>query len=265
MIRPLLATPLRALRRATVWWSVGIAALVALTVAFWPAFRGSSGITAAIDQLPTGVIQAFGLQDFGTPAGFLRGNLYELIVPLLLAAAAIAMVNGQTAGAEADGRLELFLAQPVDRGAVYLGRAVATVIALAIVGGLILLVQLATGTAVGMDIDTGLVVATVVLCVLLAALAAAFAFVLAAAVGRPGIVLGAAIGVTIAAYVVAALFPLSDVLAPWRHLSPWDWAFGGNPLEHATDPWRYLALIVPTLALLAIGTALVRRRDIPAP
>ena len=82
--------------------------MIAVTVAFWPAFRGSSGISDAIGQLPAGVIQAFGLQDFGTPAGFLRGNLYEFFVPLLLAAAVVAFVNGQTAADETNGRIELF-------------------------------------------------------------------------------------------------------------------------------------------------------------
>ena len=66
---------MRATRRAGITWTVVIASLVIVTMAFWPAFQGSSGISEAIDQLPAGVVQAFGLQDFGTAAGFLRGNL----------------------------------------------------------------------------------------------------------------------------------------------------------------------------------------------
>ena len=100
----LVATPLSSLRRAAIWWAAGLAALIVVTVAFWPAFRGSSGISEAIGQLPTGIVQAFGLEDFGTPAGFLRGNLYEFFVPLLLAVAVVAFVNGQTAADETNGR-----------------------------------------------------------------------------------------------------------------------------------------------------------------
>lgn len=265
MTGALLRVPLRAIRRATVWWSVGIAALVALTVAFWPAFRGSSGITEAIGQLPAGLIEAFGLQDFGTPAGFLRGNLYELLVPLLLAVAAIALVNGQTAGEEASGRLELFLTQPVGHGAVFLARAVAALVALAVVSIVTLAVQLVAGAAVGMDIEVGLVVATIVLCGLLAGFHGSVAYLLASVTGRPTLVLGVGIGLAVAGYLVAALFPLSAVLAPWRHLSPWDWALGGDPLTHPTDSWRYLVLALPTMALLAIGSVVVSRRDIRSP
>jgi beta-exotoxin I transport system permease protein len=260
----LVGSPLRTLRRATLWWSAGLAALVGLTIAFWPAFRGSSGISQAIEQLPPSVVQAFGLADFGTPAGFLRGNLYELIVPLLLVGAAVALVTGQTASAEAAGRLELFLAQPVDRGAVFLGRALGTGIALAVIAVVTLVVQLFSGPLVGLSIAAWLVTGTIVLCFLLAGLFGAIAYLIAAATGRSGLTLGVAIGLAIAGYLVAALFPLSDPLASWRHLSPWDWAFGGNPLEHPTEPWRYLAVGLPAIALLTIGTAVVRRRDIAA-
>ena len=48
--------------------------------------------------------------------------------------------------------------------------------------------------------------------------------------GRPGIVLGVGMALAVAGYVAVALFPLSDVLEPWKHASPWDWALGGDPL-----------------------------------
>jgi hypothetical protein len=73
-ILELVGGPLRAMRRATFWWCLGLAALVTGTISVWPAFKGSSGISQAMDQLPSGVVQAFGLADFGTPAGFLRGT-----------------------------------------------------------------------------------------------------------------------------------------------------------------------------------------------
>ena len=256
--------PLRSMRRAIVWWSVGLASLVAATVAFWPAFQGSSGISQAIDQLPAGVVSAFGLGDFGTPAGYLRGNLYELFLPLLLAAAAVALVNGQTASEEAGGRLELFLAQPVDRRAIFLGRAIASLLALLVITVVLAAVQVAIDAAVGLQIESGRLLATIALCALLGGLYGSLAFAIAGLRARPSLVLGAGIGLALAGYIVAALFPLSSVLAPWRHVSPWDWAFGGDPLVAATEPWRYVALAVPSLVLVAIGLWSVARRDIAA-
>ena len=260
----LIAGPLRAMRRAVFWWSAGLASLVAVTIAFWPAFRGSSGITDAINQLPAGVIEAFGLANFGTPAGFLRGNLYELFVPLLLAAAAIALVNGQTAGEESAGRLELYFAQPLDRRGVLLGRAIAALVALAVITLAVALVQVAMDAVADLSIDAGRLASTIVLCALLGALHGSLAVAIAGIRARPSLVLGLGIGVALAGYIVAALFPLSSVLEPFRHLSPWDWALGGNPLEAPTEPWRYAALAIPTVILSAVGVLAVARRDVAA-
>jgi ABC-2 type transport system permease protein len=260
----LVAGPLRAVRRAAFWWSVGIASLVAVTVAFWPAFRGSSGLSQAFDQLPAGVVQALGFQDIGTPAGFLRGNLYEIFIPLLLAAAAIALVNGQTAGDEVAGRLELYLAQPVDRRAFFLGRAIAVFIAVAVITVVLAAVQLGADALFDLSIALDRVLSTLALCALLALLHGSLAVAIAGLRARPTFVLGAGVGIAVAGYVVAALFSLSSELAPLRHLSPWDWAFGGNPLEQTTELWRYAALAVSTVILTAIGVLSVTRRDIAA-
>jgi ABC-2 type transport system permease protein len=174
----------------------------------------------------------------------------------------VVLANGQTASEEASGRLELYLAQPIDRRAVLLGRAIAALVALAVITVVLLVVQLGADAAVDLGIDTGYLVSTIALCALLGALHGSLAVAIAGVRARPSLVLGVGIGVAIAGCVVASLFPLSSVLAPWRHISPWDWAFGGNPLEQATDLWRYGALAVPTVILTAVGVFAVARRDI---
>jgi ABC-2 type transport system permease protein len=260
----LVRSPLRSMRRATVAWAIGLAALVGITIAFWPAFRGSSGISAAIDQLPGGVIQALGLQDFGSPAGFLRGNLYELIVPLLLALAAVSLVSGQTASEEAAGRLELVLAQPVGHRAVFVARELAALMAVVLICLVVAVVQFAFDALVGLEIDATRLASTIVLCGLLACLAGGFAAALAGRSAQPGLILGVSIGFILAAYLVAALFPLSSVLEPWSHLSPWSWAFGGDPLVVPAEAWRYVALAIPAVVFAALGAWAFGNRDVAA-
>jgi len=256
--------PFRQLRRSLVGWGIGLASLVALTVAFWPAFRGSSGISEAIDQLPSGLIEAFGLAGFGTPAGFLRGNLYEFIVPLLLAVAAVAVANGLTAAEEDAGRLETYLSQPVSRRSVFVGRTVALVVWLVVMTALNLLVQLISDAVVGLEIDAVRVASTVVLCGLLALLFGSLALALAGWLPRPSLVLSVGIAAAVGGYLVSALFPLSDPLEPLSGLSPWKWAFGGDPLVNAAEPWRYVALVVPAFGLAVLAVVGFDRRDVRA-
>ncbi|HLE59451.1 MAG TPA: ABC transporter permease subunit [Candidatus Limnocylindria bacterium] len=260
--REVLAVPLRALRRAGIVWALSIGSLVVMTVAFWPAFRGETALDDVLKTLPPALIDAFGLADFGTPAGFLRGNLYAVLVPLMLAVAGVMLANGQLSAEEDAGRLELYLAQPVTRTAIFLGRAGAVLIWLAVIGAGIFAVQVVADAAFDLSIATDRVVATIVLCGLLGALHAGLVAFVAGITARPALALGIGMGVAVAGYVVMALFPISEVLAPYRHISPWDWALGSDPLVHGADLWRYVVLAVPTLLLIAAGSLAFNRRDI---
>jgi ABC-2 type transport system permease protein len=160
--------------------------------------------------------------------------------------------------------MEAYLAQPVTRAAVFLGRAAGVVAWLVGIGLMLLVAQLAADSVFGLQIATDRIVATVVLCVLLGVLHAGLAAFVAGWTGRPGVVLGIGMAVAVLGYVMIALFPISDVLAPWRHASPWDWALGGDPLKTATEAWRYAALGVPALLLIGLGTWLFGNRDVAA-
>jgi ABC-2 type transport system permease protein len=263
-VRELLAVPLRSLRRSGTVWAVSMAALIALTVAFWPAFEAEADLGKIVDALPKEVIDAFGLADFGSPAGFLRGNLYAVLIPLLLAVAAVMFTNGETAGEEDAGRMELYLAQPVSRQAVFSARVTGALFWLVIVSTVMLIAQLASDAAFGLSIGTDRLVETTALCLLLAAWYAGLTALVAGWTGRPGLAMGIGIGLVVAGYVIMALFPISDVLEPWRHTSPWDWALGGDPLVNQSAAWRYLALAGPALAMVVAGTLLFGRRDVQA-
>ena len=258
----LVAGPFRAMRRAIAWWSAALAGLVILTDAFWPIFKGSTGISEALNNLPPGILGAFGLQDFGSPAGYLRANLYEILVPLLLVAAAVTFVGGQTASEEASGRLELYLTQPVRRPVIYLGRALAALLGLVAVSVILTIVQLVSDAVVGLQIPLGNLLSTIALSMGLAALFGSVAFAVACARPRPSIVYAAGIELAVASYLVVALFSFSPVLQPWSQLSPWSWAFAGDPLQNPTELGRYLLLVVPAIIVVLVGLRAVTRRDI---
>lgn len=262
----LIGGPFRSSWRAGVAWAIGFVLLIVSTVAFWPAFKGSSalatGLDTALQVLPPSMLDAFGLQDLVSPAGYLRGGLYEVIVPLMFAAAGVMFANSATAADEDSGRLELFVTQPVTR------RGFMTARSLAILGWLVVLTvivagsQLASDAVYALEISTARVVSTIVLCALLGGLHAGLAIAVAGLTARPGLVLAIGLVLALVGYLVAALFPLSDVLAPWRQISPWDWALGGDPLVNEAEPWRYAALAVPSAVLAVIGIVAFDRRDV---
>ena len=252
--------------RAGVGWAVGFVLLVVSTVAFWPTFKGSSALSTSLDMalqvLPQSMLDAFGLQDFASPAGYLRGGLYEVIVPLMFAAAGVMFANGTTAADEDAGRLELFVTQPVTRRGFMAARSLAILGWLVVLTLVVIVSQLASDAAYDLEIANARVISTIVLCALLGGLHAGLAIALAGITARPGLVLSVGLVLALVGYLVAALFPLSDALAPWRQVSPWDWALGGDPLVNAAEPWRYVALAVPSVVLTVIGIGAFDRRDI---
>ena len=262
--RELLVGPMRALVRSGSIWAVSLVALVGVTVAFWPSFQGSTSMDDLINQMPQGLVQAFGLQDFGSPAGYLRGNLYAFLVPLLLAGAGVGFANSLTASVEDSGRLEIVLTQPVSHRSVFLGRACAVFAWVGLLTVATAFVQVATDPIVGLSIGADRLAATILLCGLLGLLHAGLCLAVAGLVARPSLVLGVGFFVLIAGCTVATLFPISQQLKELAHLSPWDWALGGDPLVNPTEPWRYLALAGPAVGLVLVGAFAFGRRDVRA-
>jgi ABC-2 type transport system permease protein len=258
----LVVGPFRSSWRAGLGWSIVFVLMVVGTVAFWPALQGSSGLNEALGQLPPALLEAFGLEDFASPAGYLKGGLYDVVVPLMFAAAGVILASTATAGEEDAGRLELWLAQPVTRSAVFAGRVLAVLGWLAVLAFVTLVSQVASDAAFGLEIANARIVATVCVCALLGALYAGIAIAVAGLVGRPGPVLAVGLGLALIGYLVAALFPLSDVLDAWAWLSPWDWALGGDPLFNPTEAARYVALAVAAIVLVFVGGIAFARRDI---
>jgi ABC-2 type transport system permease protein len=260
----LILGPARAIRRAGILWTVSIAGLVALTVAMWPAFRDSSSVDDIMGQLPSGIVEAFGLQGFSTPAGFLRGNLYDFFIPLLLAGAAIGFVNSLLSSEEDGGRLEVILTQPVKRQWVFAGRAAAALTWTSLATVVTAMAQFGTDALVDLQIGSDKLLATMLLCWLLALFHGGLALAVAGLWPKPSLVLGVGLFVAVGGVIVSALFPLSPTLEPLAHLTPWDWALSGDPLVHGTDAWRYLALGVPAVLMAAFGTWAFARRDVAA-
>ena len=245
-------------RRLTTGWALGVAALVGLTVATYPAVRDAPGLDDL--ALPEGVADAFGLQDLTSPAGYLRSQLYGAFLPALLTGLGVA-AGARLAREEEAGRLDLVLAGPVRRRSVVLARAASAGGVVGATGAVSTLLVLA-GALVGLDLPVGDVVATGVAVTLLGAWHAALALAVAAATGRRVLALAASGGVAAGGFVVDSLFPLVDRLEPLQQVSPWDWALGNDPLTDGLDPSGSALLLVTGAVLLAAAVATVDRRDL---
>jgi ABC-2 type transport system permease protein len=249
--------------KSALWWTLGIVGLALVTVAFWPSIEGSGALSELEQSLSPDVLAAFGAQNLSTPAGYLDGQLYALLLPLLLSGLAIGAATALTSGEEDAGRLELIHALPVSRQAVWVWRFVSVLIVLTIVTGVAIAAVVGTRGLFSLEeVTAARLVEATVACALLAVFHGAVAYAVGGLGGPRGVAVSASILVLLAGYVVNFLFPLSDSLADLRRISPWWWAIGEQPVSNGVDGFWLGVLGGVTLATLVIGTVGVVRRDI---
>jgi len=250
-----------ALRRSGFWWGFAILVFALLNLAFWPSLESSGSLTELEDSMGD-LLEAFGAQGLSTPAGYLDGQLYALMLPLLLSGAAIAMTSALTSGDEDAGRLELLHALPISRRTIWLSRWAAAT------GVLAAIVLVTTGAVSAVlvpfsleDAGFGAVIAATLACGALAAFHGSVAYLVSGLGGSRALALGTSVGVLLAGYVVAFVLPISDALSGARVWSPWNWAIGEQPVSDGVG-LGLVAILAVTAVLVAVGTWAVERRDI---
>jgi ABC-2 type transport system permease protein len=258
---------LRDRRRGLLWWCLGIVALVAFTLAFFPTVEGDETFERLADELPPSLRSLFGLAE-GAPLtsapGYLHARLFSTLVPLLLVVYAVGLGARAIGGSEEDGTLELLLAHPVTRTRVAVERYLAGLALLAAVTGA-LVVGLASMAPPVSALDgvapTGLVGASIG-AFALALLHGSIAYTVGAATGRRAPAIGIATAVAAAGYLIEGLLALSDAVDPLRFASPWHWYLGRNMLVDGVAPDAIVPPLLLSAALLALTTRLFARRDL---
>jgi ABC-2 type transport system permease protein len=260
----ILVETVRERRRSLLWWTLGLAALVALNVAFYPSVRDDQALSDYAKDLPEAVRALFagGELDLTSPVGYLNSQIFALTAPLVLLIFSIAAGAAVVAGEEERGTLDLVLAHPVRRRDYVLQRFVAIALLITTLT-VVLLVTVALGSAlVDLEIGFGKLVAASVSVGLLALLFAAFALAVGAIVpGRTRAIAVAAV-VAVAAWVYDGLAQSVAALEPGRPLSPYYHALGQSPLREGA-PWGGWAILLVAAGIFAALAAIgLERRDL---
>jgi beta-exotoxin I transport system permease protein len=260
MLRSVLTKTLRDARRAFVWWSLGLVALVLISIAFWPSVHDNEGFKRFERDAPE-ALKAFtgGQLDFTSPAGYLDARLFALVVPLLFLVYAVGWGARGIAGEEEARTLELVLAYPISRTRLLLEKLGALTLQLATLGAVLLVTVVASAKAVSMDISSVRIADAVLAVYLLGLLHGTLALGVGAATGKRATAIGVAAAAAVAGYFLNGLGQVVDALEPWRVLSPFDWV--GDPLREGLGA-GVIALAVGALLAAAAGLPFFKRRDV---
>ena len=112
---PLLKVSLATQRRSVIGWGIGLAAVAAMYAAFYPSITQSAGdLQAYLDKMPDAFRELVG-EDYTSPAGYLRAELFSLLGPILFLVFAIGAGAKAIAGEEEARSLDLLLSTPLSR------------------------------------------------------------------------------------------------------------------------------------------------------
>ena len=254
-------------RRALLGWCVGIAGYIALVASIFPSIESSPELNELIESYPDVLKSLFGIAEGGdltSGAGYLDVELFSFMLPLLVLVLAIGSGARTFAGEEDAGRLELVLAYPIRRRAAVLakgGALGAEVLAACLVGTATLLVL---DPVVGLELSTANVASAFLGVGALAIFYGWLALAIGATYPSRGLAIGLAAGTAAADYLVAGLHELAGWLDPFRFVSPF-WLIGSSPLQTGSDLSGVAAVLLAAVVVLALGAALVERRDLESP
>lgn len=248
--------------RSVLGWTIGIVGVIVLYLPLFPSIGGNGQMQQIMESMPPELVSTLGFEAIGSGSGYTQGTFFGLIGFLLLAIAATTWGAAAIAGAEESGQLELALAHAVGRGQYAVESALAILIRLlwlgAIATGLVLLLNEPSE----LGLEAGNVVATTAALVGLALLSATLALAVGAITGRRSIATMAGAGIAVLGYVVNAIANQADDAEALRAVSPYAWAYHGNPLADGVDWGGLLLLWGVSIALAIIAAVALRRRDV---
>jgi ABC-2 type transport system permease protein len=252
-------------RWSTMWWTIAIVGLIALTLLFYPSIRDQSAeLDKSLGNLSPEVVNLFSdTGDFFSPVGYLSSQIFYMLFPLLLSFLAVSLGSSLIAREEQSGTLELLLARPLSRAKLVIAKATSGLLILGTVAAIGIIVCVLLAKLVGMDVSLGGIAVTGITAFLFAALLGSIAFALTA-MGRygRGMSIGVAALVGFASYIATSFeSPLTWMkhvsrLLPFHYYHPAE-MLGGNLNWHTAVGYLVIVLILGCLAIIGF-----RRRDI---
>jgi ABC-2 type transport system permease protein len=267
MLHSVFSKTLLDVRRALVWWSLGLIGLAAMMIAVYPTVRDNPDLNKLVEDYPE-ALKAFiafgGDVDYVSGAGYLGSELFAFMVPLLLLIAAIGAGARAIAGEEERGTLDLLLANPLSRRRLVIEKLAALaveVLALA----LVLFAALLIGVeAVAMEVSVAHLAAATTSAALLALAYGAIALFIGAVSGRRAVAIGIAAAGAVAAYLVNSLSALVDLFDAVKVASPFYHYVASDPLRHGLAITHVAFLLVLAAAATMLAVVGFERRDTAA-
>jgi ABC-2 type transport system permease protein len=249
---------LRDQRRSPLTWGIPLGLLSALELAIYPSVEKSMGKMLA--SYPEALKKAFNIQTMHTPAEFLNGEMFSLIIPLAIGFFAIRAATRAISGHEERHWLDTALAAPLRRRTLVAGAFAASGISTAAILVVSSVLSWTAGEIAGAVVPAGDLAAATLGTWVFAMFFAGLGSLAAGRLGSWGAVTGVAAGTLVAMYVIDITSRIADGLRDIGPISAFH--YYGSPLINGIDVANSGLLLGAALAMAALGAYLFEHRDI---
>lgn len=252
---------LRRLRGQILGWGSGLALYGLAMGAMYDTVQNMTGLQEMLAGYPPELAAFFGdLANFNTPAGYF-GTYYSSYMPLIIGIFAVAAAAGLLAGDEERGTLDLTLAYPVGRTALFWGRWLGFVVAAALVMFIGYLGWAVTLPLTGMEVTFAALLGAHLPILALLLLFGGLSLLLSMILPSARLAMTVAGGLLAANFLLVGLANLNEALRPIMDLTPFAFFQAGEALTDLN--WGWIVGLTAVAFLLAAGAWLLfRRRDI---
>ncbi|WP_228374568.1 ABC transporter permease subunit [Demequina rhizosphaerae] len=213
------------------------------------------------EAFPDSIMAMVGFADYSRPEGWYHGEGLSILAPVAIAVPAIA-AGAALAREEQRRTISVLLTSQVSRATVAWRRATAMVLVSFAVAAMIA-AGIALGNWVGsLGMSYANIAATGLLIAGLGTVLGAASFAAGAFTGVPRIAIGTGTGVAIIGWALTAFAAVNDALEPIAHVSPYYYVTWEFPLDNGMYWYQPVVLFGATAALLALGVAGYRARDL---
>ena len=250
-------------RVSIVWWIVGTAALTAFLVAFYPTIRDSPAMMEFLEEFPPAFLSAFGIDPatFTTGYGYIQGELYSLVAPIVAVAFAIGMGAAATAGEEEAGTMDQLLSLPILRRSLVAQKISAQALLLAALMLAFVVVLFLGNLAVDLQLSVGGILGINLGLLLFGLFFGSLAAAVGAWVGKTSWAQAAGGGLALATFFIYGFAPLVPALEGLEKFTPFYWLLAGDPLLNGPT-LSFLLLASGCVLFSGAAVLLFQRRDI---
>jgi ABC-2 type transport system permease protein len=246
-----------------IWWIAGMFAMTSWLVAFYPVIRDSDEMQDFITEFPPELLAMFGIDPatFLTGAGYLQGQLYSFIAPIIIIAFTVMAGVAATAKEERSGTMDMLLALPVRRSTILLHKAASLALTSFALVASIAVVLLVLNPVLDLKLSVEGVAGISIGLWLLGLVFGGVAMLIGAFTGNPTTAGGLGAGLAVLAWAVNAFVSLFDWLEWPSKLSPFSWYSDGSPLTNGLTSgagW----LLVGSVVTISGAVILFTRRNI---